>query len=119
MSRKRPSVLRRPAHAGEYEGGRVDLRVAWQELRPSEFALWIRLCAEHPETLARTTKTSLAELLGYSNRRLNELLVELEHVGYVHRYTITERGRSGRVILAKMAMVYRGSGFLPMASVGA
>lgn len=119
MSRKRPSIQRRPAHLGEYQGGRIDIHTAWQELRPSEFALWIRLCAEHPDTLAGTPKPVLAELLGYSHRRLNELLVELEHAGYVHRHMIEDRGRSGRVILVKMAVVYRGRGFIPMVGGGA
>ena len=76
------------------------------------------LCAQHPASLVSTPKGVLAELLGYSHRRLNELLVELEHAGYVHRHVVEDRGRSGRVILAKMAVVYRGTGFIPMTSGG-
>ncbi len=70
------------AHPDEFPGhGNVELNSAFEELSASAFALWMRISGER-EALA-DGRRALAKLTGYSQRRIGELLQELERKGYV------------------------------------
>lgn len=82
LGRGRRPFTRSKAHPDEFPGhGNVDLNRAFEELTPSAFALWLRISGER-EALAEGRR-ALAKLTGYSQRRISELLLELERKGYV------------------------------------
>lgn len=113
MAQRKRTPRRRPATPAEYKSkvSRIDLATAWLDMKPGEFALWVRLCAETPKSLAMTSKTQLSDALGYSRRRLQELLVGLEHLGYV-RLVGTTRTRETRVQVTRRAVVHLWTGFI-------
>jgi hypothetical protein len=70
------------ALASEFEGmGNVDLKEAFDELSTPAFALWLRISGER--RALRYGRRALADITGYSLRRVCELLTELESKGYV------------------------------------
>lgn len=76
-------IPKHPAHPDNYPAeGPITLEEAWSELSHAEFALWVRLCAEPPDSLYQGRR-GLAKRLGYSYRQFNELTRSLSHRRYI------------------------------------
>lgn len=70
------------AHPDEFPGhGDVELGKAFDELTAQAFAVWLRIAGER-EACAEGRR-ALAEITSYSQRRVGEILQELENKGYV------------------------------------
>jgi len=103
LGRKR--LRKHPAHPDNYPGeGPISLPDAWEQLAPTEFSLWVRLCAEPPEALSEGRR-ALALRLGYSYRQFNALIRQLTRNAFV---SVTESDRPGNVtaiLIERRAMV--------------
>ncbi len=62
--------------------GPIDLSVGYDELPRAAFAVWVRLAVATDEDL-RGGRRHVAGVLGYSQRRSNEVLLQLERRGYI------------------------------------
>ena len=112
-----PEGKRQKATPEQYPAvGPVTIQKAYQELTHEGFAVWLRLMVATDAEL-RAGRGSLARLLGYSERRSNEVLRELNMKGYVDFDTVGG-GRPTRVIIQRRALVNaRASQFARIASV--
>jgi hypothetical protein len=82
LGRGQKRFERSKAHPDEFPGhGHVELKKAFEELSSSAFALWLRISGER-EAL-RSGRSAIAKLTGFSQRRISELMLELERKGYV------------------------------------
>ncbi len=69
-------------HPDEFPGhGNVELSQAFDELTAQAFALWLRIAGEREA--CSEGRRALALVTRYSQRRIGEILQELENKGYV------------------------------------
>lgn len=84
--------------------GPVEIAKAYVELTQEAFAVWIRLMVMSEDEL-RSGRVGIARLLGYSERRSNEVLRQLEMAGYVSFQPNYGGGRLTRVNIMRRALI--------------
>lgn len=83
LGKKKKKRERFKALPSVYVGeGPADIGDAYNELSRSAFAVWIKLSVVSDEDL-HGGRQHLSGLCGYSERRFNEVLLELERSGYI------------------------------------
>ncbi len=85
--------------------GPAKLDEAYGDLTRAAFATWIRLMVEprENETLKKG-RGKVARMLGYSQRRSNEVLLELSRKGYVS-FIFNGSGKPTEVVIERRAMI--------------
>jgi len=91
--------------------GDVELAQAFEELSAPAFALWLRISGER-EALRRG-RPELARVTKYSRRRVCELLLELEHKGYV-ALVQRENAMPAGVVIQRRCVVGPRSGLISL-----
>jgi hypothetical protein len=102
--------MRSRIHPREYHGNEpISIQAAYALLSRRAFAVWIRLMAENPETLF-AGRHRLAKLLGYSERRFSELLLELDRKGFVSLIRPERPGFVTKIVIARRAKINQRQG---------
>ena len=90
--------------------GPVEISAAYDVLSRRAFAVWLRLAVASREDL-HGGRGHLAQLLGYSQRRCNEVLLELERNGYVS-FVPNGPWQPTTVVIERTPGIRRGSRFV-------
>lgn len=97
---------RRKAKPAEYGLGPIGIKEAYSELTRAGFAAWFRLVVEPPETLTRG-RVHLAKVLGYSERRADDIFRELKRKGYIRLIRAHRPGLPTRVVIERRPLINR------------
>lgn len=112
---KRHRIHRHKASTAEFTNqGPVRLEQAYSELSRAAFGYWLRILGE--DSALVDGRTALSKVTGYSIRRSNELLKELERKGYVGFFTKIG-GDSASVVIHRRCILDGRSGFLRLSDV--
>jgi len=112
MGKKR---ARSKATASQYPNdGPATIPVAYSELTPPAFAVWLRLMVESRDVL-RIGRRKLAGLLDYSEKRSNVILRELYLKGYVS-FVPNGPGRPTEIIIERRALISARDGFVRLSN---
>jgi hypothetical protein len=91
----------------------VILEDAWKELSAGAFGVWIILHTLSKKKLARGYY-AMAEHFGYSRRRLQDLIAELESKEYIAREVRTDDTHVKAIFLLRRAMIKGQNAFVKL-----
>lgn len=111
LGKKGDGQKRFKATAEHFPGeGPSSIADAYDALSRHAFAVWMRLAVASSLEL-KGGRTGMADVIGYSGRRANEVLLELERKGFVS-FIVNGVYRPTEIVIERRPMICRGDRFV-------